>query len=92
MKVKIGIVICEIENEKQSISDSYVQAIKSVGALPIVIPLVTSRSALTEYVSLCDGFLFCGGGDITPLLFGEEPKYGLRKTNLSLDLVILNLN
>ena len=86
MKTKIGIIMCGVEDQKQYVSDAYVQAIKSVGALPIILPLVKSKSAIQEYVSLCDGFLFCGGGDVTPLLFGQEPAVGLGKTDISTDL------
>ena len=86
MKTKIGIIICGVEDQKQYVSDAYVQAIKSVGALPIILPLVKSKTAIQEYVSLCDGFLFCGGGDVTPLLFGQEPAMGLGKTDIATDL------
>lgn len=91
MKTKIGIVICGLENQKQYVSDSYIQAIKTVGGLPIILPLVKSKSVITEYTELCDGFLFCGGGDITPLLFGQEPADNSGKTDLSLDLYQIRL-
>lgn len=91
MKTKIGIVICGVEDQKQYVSDAYVQAIKSVGSLPIILPLIKSKTAIQEYVSLCDGFLFCGGGDITPLLFGQEPAIGLGKTDISVDLFQIRL-
>lgn len=86
MKTKIGIIICAISDNKQYVSDAYIQAIKSVGGLPIVLPLVKSKTIIQDYVNLCDGFLFCGGGDITPLLFGQEPAYGIGPTDISLDL------
>lgn len=86
MKTKIGIVICGLENNRQYVTDSYIQAIKSAGGLPIILPMIKSKSAIKEYVSLCDGFLFCGGGDITPLLFGQEPTNGIGKTDITMDL------
>ena len=86
MKVKIGIIICGLENNKQYVTDAYIQAVKSAGGLPLVLPLVKSKTVIQEYVSLCDGFLFCGGGDITPLLFGQEPANGIGKTDITLDL------
>ena len=86
MKAKIGIVICGITDQKQYVSDAYIQAIKSAGALPLILPLIKSKTAIKEYVQLCDGFLFCGGDDITPLLFGEEPLAAIGKTDISLDL------
>ena len=86
MKTKIGIVICGLENNRQYVTDTYIQAIKSAGGLPIVLPLVKSKAAIQEYVHLCDGFLFCGGGDITPLLFGQEPTTNFGTTDITLDL------
>lgn len=91
MNTKIGIVICGTENQKQYVSDAYIRAVKSVGGLPIILPLVKSKSAIQEYTELCDGFLFCGGGDITPLLFGQEPANGIGPTDLTLDLFQIRL-
>lgn len=91
MKTKIGIIICGLENNRQYVTDTYIQAVKSAGALPIVLPMVKSKSAISEYVELCDGFLFCGGGDITPLLFGQEPMSGIGKTDITLDLFQIRL-
>ena len=91
MKAKIGIIICGLGEQKQYVSDAYIQAIKSVGGLPLILPLVKSKSIIQEYVSLCDGFLFCGGGDITPLLFRQEPLHGIEKTDISLDLFQVRL-
>ena len=86
MKSKIGIIICGIEDQKQFVTESYIEAIRLAGGLPLLIPLVKSKTAINEYVSLCDGFLFCGGEDITPLLFGQEPEHGIGTTDISLDL------
>lgn len=91
MKTKIGIIICGLLDQKQYVSDAYIQAVKSAGGLPIVLPLVKSKATIQEYASLCDGFLFCGGGDITPLLFGEEPRFGIGTTDITLDLFQIRL-
>lgn len=91
MRTKIGVVICGLENLKQFVSDAYIQAVKSAGGLPIVLPLIKSKTVIQEYVGLCDGFLFCGGGDITPLLFGQEPATNVGKTDITLDLFQIRL-
>ena len=91
MKTKIGIVICGLENNRQYVTEAYIQAIKSAGGLPMILPMVKSKTAIREYVELCDGFLFCGGGDITPLLFGQEPTNGIGKTDITLDLFQIRL-
>ncbi len=91
MRTKIGVVICGLENHRQFVGDAYIQAVKSVGGLPIVLPLIKSKTVIQEYIELCDGFLFCGGGDITPLLFGQEPATNVGKTDITLDLFQIRL-
>lgn len=91
MRTKIGVVICGLDNQRQFVSDAYIQAVKSAGGLPIVLPLIKSKTVIQEYVELCDGFLFCGGGDITPLLFGQEPATNVGKTDITLDLFQIRL-
>lgn len=91
MKPKIGIVICGFVEQKQFVPNAYIQSIRYSGGLPIILPLVRSDELLNEYVNLCDGFLFCGGNDITPLLFGQEPKEGNGQTNITLDLFQIRL-
>lgn len=91
MKPKIGIVICGFINQKQFVSNAYIQSIRYSGGIPIILPLVRSDQMLQDYINLCDGFLFCGGNDITPLLFGQEPMRGNGKTNISLDLFQIRL-
>lgn len=91
MKTKIGIIVCGLKENRQFVSDAYIQAIKYIGALPIILPMVKSKEVITDYVNLCEGFLFCGGADITPLLFGEEPAMGIGETNYELDLFQIRL-
>lgn len=91
MKTKIGIIICGLQDDKQYVSDAYIQAVKLAGGLPLVLPLVKSKKIIQEYLSLCDGFLFCGGGDITPLLFGQELAFGSGTTDITLDLFQIRL-
>lgn len=91
MKPKIGIVICGFIGQKQFVSNAYIQSIRYSGGIPLILPLVRSDHMLQEYINLCDGFLFCGGNDITPLLFCQEPLYGNGKTNITLDLFQIRL-
>lgn len=91
MKPKIGIVICGFKEHGQFVTDSYVTAIHRSGGLACLLPYVPSKSSIREYISLMDGFLFCGGDDITPLLFGEEPKELTKNTNIALDLYQIHL-
>lgn len=72
MRPVIGIVMCGSENGRQFVSQPYLDAVTDAGGLPTVLPVTGDTSLYAGFSRLCDGFLFCGGGDITPLLFGEE--------------------
>lgn len=72
MSPVIGILFCGFEENRQFVTSSYVEAIADAGSVPLIIPCPGKATCPTRYFQLCDGFLFCGGGDITPLLFGEN--------------------
>lgn len=68
MKPIIGITPSYGYNDnKFHISENYVKAIKQAGGIPIL--LFPSE----EFPKFIDGIVLSGGGDIDPLLFGEEP-------------------
>jgi gamma-glutamyl-gamma-aminobutyrate hydrolase PuuD len=49
---------------------TYVRAIEHVGGSPVLIPPV--HDGLAEIVTALDGFVFSGGSDVDPSLYGEE--------------------
>ena len=53
---------------------TYSSAIERSGGLPVIIPYTEDEKSLSEYIKVCDGFLFSGGCDIEPARFGEETK------------------
>ncbi len=55
------------EKQEYSLHEDYVTAIERAGGCPIIL---TPHQALPYFL---DGILLSGGGDIDPLLFGEEP-------------------
>ena len=91
MEPTIGIVVCGFTGNRQFVTNPYIQAVRYSKGLPIILPLVRSDRILEQYTEICDGFLFCGGGDITPLLFGEEPKDSSGKTCITVDLFQIRL-
>ena len=91
MEPTIGIVVCGFTGNRQFVTNPYIQAVRYSKGLPIILPLVRSDRVLEQYTELCDGFLFCGGEDITPLLFGEEPKGCSGKTCITVDLFQIRL-
>lgn len=87
----IGIIMCGIHKERQFVTDTYIQAIKRGGGIPVVLPYVRSSAIIKEYANLYKGFLFCGGDDISPLLFGQELKTSIGNTNLNFDIYQIKL-
>lgn len=55
-------------------NDTYVQAIKEAGGIPIVIPNGDgSPDKIAAYLELLDGLVMPGGADIPPSEWGEDP-------------------
>lgn len=54
-------------------STGFSKAISMAGGTPIIIP-INDASFAKEYIQLVDGLLLTGGQDVTPLLYGEEPR------------------
>ena len=90
-KPKIGIVVCGFIDNRQFVTNAYIQSVRYSGGIPLILPLIRSDRILKEYLELCDGFLFCGGNDITPLLFGTRTQKWNGKTNITLDLFQIRL-
>lgn len=87
----IGIVFCGFLDNRQFVSHSYIEAIADSGGIPIIIPYSSNKKSFACYLSICDGFLFCGGNDISPLLFGEALFTEHGKTDWKSDLFQLEL-
>lgn len=52
----------------------YLEGLELAGALPITLSLTEDAGGISQLVSLCDGFLFTGGQDVSPQLYGEKPR------------------
>ena len=91
----IGIVVCARERGRVFVSLPYIQAIADHGGLPFLIPFFEDAdvSFFRACWKRCDGFLFCGGGDVTPLLFDQMPSpiLALRTMNSTAFSSILRL-
>lgn len=51
---------------------SYCEKIQAAGCLPLVLPFTEDEALIRRMAELCDGFLFSGGEDIDPVLYGED--------------------
>ena len=50
----------------------YINGLKAAGSVPLVLPLMDNINDIRGIMDICDGFLFTGGQDIAPSLYGEE--------------------
>lgn len=50
----------------------YFDGLAAAGAVPVMLPLTDDRAALAQLADTCDGFLFTGGQDVQPAVYGEE--------------------
>ena len=52
----------------------YLNGIYDAGAIPIILPMNLKKDEVNKIDSFCDGYLFTGGQDIDPMLYGEKNK------------------
>jgi len=51
----------------------YMDAVEQAGGIPVMMPLTTDEQIIERLSEMYDGFLFTGGQDVDPRLYGEEP-------------------
>ena len=62
----------DYENNFLRIGENYMKAIKCAGGIPVLLHLDINDNEGEQITDHFDGFLFPGGPDIDPFLFGEE--------------------
>lgn len=77
-KPVIGITAAHCNEELKTFPRAfYVDSIRKVGGIPIVLPPVESREEGREALDIVDGLLLTGGGDISPAFLNEDPLRGI---------------
>jgi putative glutamine amidotransferase len=71
--------------------ESYLQAVRAAGGIPVLIPVVLSNDELDELLARLDGVLFPGGGDIDPALFQGQPHSEVYGIDADRDRIELHL-
>jgi putative glutamine amidotransferase len=49
----------------------YMKGLEEVGAVPVILPLTVSETVLKKAADFFNGFLFTGGHDVDPKLYGQ---------------------
>lgn len=60
------------ENNRIMVVPDFFHSVQFAGGVPVLLPLFSPCGEVEEILDRFDGFLFPGGPDINPLLFGEE--------------------
>lgn len=63
---------------------SVTKAVEAAGGMPIILPIAKEMD-VSEYINLFDGLLLVGGQDISPHLYGEEPRKVMGEVSPSRD-------
>ena len=71
------------DDEKESLwmLPGYFDGITVNGGIPVMLPLNEDKGDLEQAAELCDGFLFTGGHDVSPDIYGEKPLEGKVSSN-----------
>lgn len=72
--------------ETCTLAEGYYQSVLKAGGIPFILPPFFETDRLGELLDRIDGILFSGGGDINPLLLGEEPIKELHSITPERDL------
>ena len=86
MKPKIAILpLIDVQRESYWMLPGYMNGILQAGGVPVMLPLTCEAVALDEIAQSYDGFLFPGGQDVTPALYGQKRGENCGETCESLD-------
>lgn len=72
--------------ETCTLAEGYYQSVLKAGGIPFILPPFSETDRLGELLDQLDGIIFSGGGDINPLLLGEEPIKELHSITPQRDL------
>ncbi|BDZ29609.1 gamma-glutamyl-gamma-aminobutyrate hydrolase family protein [Lactiplantibacillus sp. WILCCON 0030] len=59
--------------QRDYVNQVYLRSITDNGGMPLILPVTQDKETIERYVGLIDGLLLCGGQDVDPLTYGEEP-------------------
>lgn len=64
----------DTDTENYKLVPAYIKAILDAGGLPMIIPFTNNKADIEQIAGIFDAFLFTGGQDIDPSLYGEEKQ------------------
>jgi putative glutamine amidotransferase len=81
MRPVIGLIpLYDDDRDSYWMLPGYMKAIEKCGGLPIMLPLTEDAEEIAAGYNLCDGILFTGGHDVSPVIYGDEVSDKCGKT------------
>ncbi len=72
-KPVIGVLpLVDADRDSYWMLPGYMEGVRQEGGLPLMLPLTDDPGEIRQLADLCDGFLFTGGQDVSPSVYGEE--------------------
>lgn len=68
------------------LAEGYYESVRKAGGVPVVLPPSLDTDDLNDFLLHIDALIFSGGGDINPLILGEEPNKNLHSVCPKRDL------
>lgn len=76
MKAIIGVLpLWDDEKESMWMLPGYFAGIEAAGGVPIMLPMTQDKKNIEQLVDMCNGFLFTGGHDVSPQLYGRRTDF-----------------
>lgn len=74
-KPMIGIIpLYDEKKESYWMLPNYMKGIEEAGGIPVMLPLTTDSEVIMSIADAFDGFLFTGGQDVNPDIYGEKTE------------------
>ncbi len=74
-----------LDEDKLTLNVAYAQAIRTAGAIPIILTMTDDPDEMAVGLELASGLLIPGGCDVAPRFFGEEPRPDMEEFKPELD-------
>ena len=75
MKKPLIALIPQVDDEgRWWLNPDYMESVSNAGGIPVMLPLIDGVEDLKEIACRFDGFLFTGGPDVEPALYGQKKE------------------
>jgi len=89
--INVWLATQDTTNVSMSVRSTYVDAVVEAGGIPVVLPAVEDEAVIRQYVQMMDGFIFAGGRDLNPALYGQEQHESVVTENVRREAFDLEL-